>query len=665
MFCDKCGWQVNTSDSFCTHCGAPIAKTVPLNAQKQTAPQPERRATQAAKTAAKTAKKAQAKMSVGGIVAIVLSALVVLCAACALLVYFDVVSIPFVEDLMEDAGLIAPKSAAYDRDDDGSDELKKAAKPKKSIGEKAVGNTAGLLPQGTQKVRYLMDLSQAEWFAEEVFGAAEAQNCRYYELPAEDEFLILIQHTDEDGENRFFLSEGRSLRLEEMYEDDDGELTEFFELSPTGQTYQSAILDEYGKMDGYYVPGDEEANVYLACDGDVAALAMMPEDYDGVRVYEFVRGADGLPLCTRLYEEYPLDLSAARKDEISQRYVQTGYLWQDGFLQEESMAEGWLSDDNTGALSAIAEYSFGYDPYGRCTEICQKAVNGGEECRLSCTYNDDGLLSQIVLYRGSSVTEGYTIYYPMIGTSYVEQTMAAAVEERPLRVAVSADYRPFIYQDDYGTVCGFDADLIDMILCDYLYRQYEWIVVDFDSLFSTLECGDADLAISAITLTSERAGYLDASEPYFSCYEGGEWIEYAIFLPQGSELTSPVNDALAKMTAGGYLGDLIDKWELDELDDDADDDKYILPDSDKRYIETWELEELSWRELTLARNEIYARHGRQFSTAEIREYFTAQSWYNGTIAPQNFSDSVLSEIERSNAKTILDYEKACWGGSYY
>jgi hypothetical protein len=35
--------------------------------------------------------------------------------------------------------------------------------------------------------------------------------------------------------------------------------------------------------------------------------------------------------------------------------------------------------------------------------------------------------------------------------------------------------------------------------------------------------------------------------------------------------------------------------------------------------------------LRLARNEIYARHGRKFDSADLQEYFNAQSWYNGYI----------------------------------
>lgn len=49
--------------------------------------------------------------------------------------------------------------------------------------------------------------------------------------------------------------------------------------------------------------------------------------------------------------------------------------------------------------------------------------------------------------------------------------------------------------------------------------------------------------------------------------------------------------------------------------------EYILPNSDSSYISYSDLYNLSQTEVSLARNEIYARHGRKFNTDSIREYF--------------------------------------------
>ena len=84
---------------------------------------------------------------------------------------------------------------------------------------------------------------------------------------------------------------------------------------------------------------------------------------------------------------------------------------------------------------------------------------------------------------------------------------------------------------------------------------------------------------------------------------------------------------------------------------------FVLPDSDKRYIDESELDRLSAWGCKVARNEIYARHGRKFKDEELQEYFDSKSWYKGTIAPDDFDDSVLNDFENVNKNIITKYEK--------
>jgi hypothetical protein len=80
---------------------------------------------------------------------------------------------------------------------------------------------------------------------------------------------------------------------------------------------------------------------------------------------------------------------------------------------------------------------------------------------------------------------------------------------------------------------------------------------------------------------------------------------------------------------------------------------YIIADSDSRLIATSELIKLTPWQLKVARNEIYARHGRPFVHQDLQCYFNQKSWYN---IDQNFSNSMLSVLENKNIQTILDYE---------
>ena len=52
--------------------------------------------------------------------------------------------------------------------------------------------------------------------------------------------------------------------------------------------------------------------------------------------------------------------------------------------------------------------------------------------------------------------------------------------------------------------------------------------------------------------------------------------------------------------------------------------------------------------LEAARNEIYARHGRRFTSAELQAYFDGCDWYEGTIAPEMFTDDMLTDTELAN-----------------
>ena len=90
--------------------------------------------------------------------------------------------------------------------------------------------------------------------------------------------------------------------------------------------------------------------------------------------------------------------------------------------------------------------------------------------------------------------------------------------------------------------------------------------------------------------------------------------------------------------------------------DEGESTDYILPDSDSQYITDDDLYDLSESECKIARNEIYARHGRKFNDTSLQEYFDSKDWYEGTIEPEEFDESVLNKYEKKNVKTIAKYE---------
>jgi hypothetical protein len=80
----------------------------------------------------------------------------------------------------------------------------------------------------------------------------------------------------------------------------------------------------------------------------------------------------------------------------------------------------------------------------------------------------------------------------------------------------------------------------------------------------------------------------------------------------------------------------------------------LCPDSQIRYLTEQDLAGHSAWELDIMRNEIYARHGRPFAEKKYQDYFMSQPWYQ--VNP-NYSDSLLSFIEKRNARFILEYQR--------
>ena len=83
---------------------------------------------------------------------------------------------------------------------------------------------------------------------------------------------------------------------------------------------------------------------------------------------------------------------------------------------------------------------------------------------------------------------------------------------------------------------------------------------------------------------------------------------------------------------------------------------YVFPQSSSEYLIRDDLEGKTGEELRIARNEIYARHGRRFNDKTLQWYFDAKSWYQGTVAPGDFKESVLNAIDKENVYRISQAE---------
>lgn len=87
---------------------------------------------------------------------------------------------------------------------------------------------------------------------------------------------------------------------------------------------------------------------------------------------------------------------------------------------------------------------------------------------------------------------------------------------------------------------------------------------------------------------------------------------------------------------------------------------FIFENSDTDKLVESDLYNLTDKELTMARNEIFARHGATFATAAIQDYFSGKDWYypsDGTVKEtQTWASSSFNSVEKYNVNKILNYQ---------
>ena len=85
---------------------------------------------------------------------------------------------------------------------------------------------------------------------------------------------------------------------------------------------------------------------------------------------------------------------------------------------------------------------------------------------------------------------------------------------KELVVGTDAAYAPFESENENKEIVGFDIDVVKAI-ADKAGIKVKFINTPWEGIFKTLEQGDRDFLVSAITITDERKQTMDFSEPYF------------------------------------------------------------------------------------------------------------------------------------------------------
>lgn len=179
-------------------------------------------------------------------------------------------------------------------------------------------------------------------------------------------------------------------------------------------------------------------------------------------------------------------------------------------------------------------------------------------------------------------------------------------------------------------------------------------------------------AITIVHLSGE--GSVVTTELYASIAEGEPGREYLSgFSINGEAVSAEVYNAVRtaaldeSVTVEAYTeaqqdSVVVSQKQLDKLFYALEHwDGYLLPDADARYYSQEELSQLTARELRLARNEIYARHGRTFHAADLVAYFEDKEWYLPLYTPEEFDAiafTLLNRYELSNLAALMAVENS-------
>lgn len=152
-----------------------------------------------------------------------------------------------------------------------------------------------------------------------------------------------------------------------------------------------------------------------------------------------------------------------------------------------------------------------------------------------------------------------------IFTSLAAAALAAsagtASAQDTLQVGANIGNVPWEFQDESGEFVGFEVDLVDAV-AERLGRDYEIVNIPFNGLFSAVQSGRIDLAISSITITDERLESVSFAQPY---YDSDQSLTTAEGGPQSLE-------EMQGMTVGVDTGSTGDIWTTENAEQHGFDD---------------------------------------------------------------------------------------------
>ncbi|MCD7760464.1 MAG: SH3 domain-containing protein, partial [Clostridiales bacterium] len=206
-------------------------------------------------------------------------------------------------------------------------------------------------------------------------------------------------------------------------------------------------------------------------------------------------------------------------------------------------------------------------------------------------------------------------------------------------------------------------------LTGYVYTSY---LSSSASSSSDSSSDDSSSSSDSVSITATNDTVYATTGVYVRDYPSASTGKVVTTLTKGQAVTrlGTTSNGWSKVTVGGVTGYVYSGYLSTSSSGSSDSTitvgtatvtGYILPYSNSKYYTASELSGLSKSQLRLARNEIYARHGRKFTDSDLQSYFNSCSWYSGTIDAATFDaniSSYLNSYEIANLSLIVELENS-------
>lgn len=212
--------------------------------------------------------------------------------------------------------------------------------------------------------------------------------------------------------------------------------------------------------------------------------------------------------------------------------------------------------------------------------------------------------------------------------------------------AYSCAKHKYISITDYSAAgSDIEQDTINSAIANATKAGLVNITTAFDNMFLAQ---DSDVELIA-GLTAQIDGEFD--------YDA--FINLDNYVYEQAEIANPTESGVIQPDAQAAFLEKISGSSEDAFTGD-----YVFPMSDQVLLTEEDVAPIldDQEKLSIARNEIYARHGRMFDTEWLQEYFDSKPWYEGIYSAADFDQNVtLSDIETQNAAYLLDLYNERYG----